>query len=444
MSNKAFIETVRRNGVVGAGGAGFPAYVKLGSAVDTVIVNAAECEPLMHKDKEILRAFAGEVLEGLRLVMRETGAGEGVFGVKEKYTAIIAALQSLVEGGERKRDARQIRVHPLHDFYPAGDEFVLTYEVTRRVVPPGGIPPNVGVLTQNVETLLHVARGTPVTHKYLTVAGAVARPATVCVPIGVSFAEAIALAGGPTCGEYDVLVGGAMMGRLARDTPGVVTRTTGGLIVLPDEHPLLARYRRDVRAINRIGRAACDQCVFCTQLCPRYLLGHPIEPHRAMRALGLVYDSAPEVAGTIYCCECNLCSMMACPEDLDPKNVCVQAKAVVRERGVNWKGSPTREPHPLFDGRRTPIRRLKNKLGLREFRDEGPLLDETLRPERVVIPLRQHVGVAARPVVQPGDTVRAGQIVGDVAPDQLGCPVHASIEGRVAEVRPDAVVIEKS
>jgi Na+-translocating ferredoxin:NAD+ oxidoreductase RnfC subunit len=336
-----------------------------------------------------------------------------------------------------------MRVHVLPDFYPAGDEFILTYEVTGRVVPPGGIPPNVGVLTANVETLLNIARGKPVTRKYLTVAGAVARPATLCVPIGVSFAEAIAAAGGPTCERYDVLVGGAMMGRLARDTAGVVTRTTGGLLVLPDDHPLLGRYRRDVRAINRIGRSACDQCVFCTQLCPRYLLGHPIEPHRAMRALGLVHDPAPEVAGTIYCCECNLCSMMACPEDLDPKSVCVQAKATARERGLEWKGATPREPHPLLEARRTPLRRLRSRLGLREFRDEGPLCEETLRPARVTIPLRQNVGAPARPVVKAGEMVEVGQVVGDVDSTELGCPVHASIAGRVTDVRADAVVIER-
>ncbi|NIM52780.1 MAG: NADH dehydrogenase subunit, partial [Gemmatimonadales bacterium] len=71
---------------------------------------------------------------------------------------------------------------------------------------------------------------------------------------------------------------------------------------------------------------ACDQCVFCTELCPRFLLGHPIEPHKAMRSLGFTLIGEPNVIGTLFCCECNLCTMMACPEDLDPKNVCTTNK----------------------------------------------------------------------------------------------------------------------
>src|SRR2546423_500407 len=137
------------------------------------------------------------------------------------------------------------------------------------------------------ETLLNIAWDRPVTHKYLTVAGAVERPVTLRVPVGVTVQECLDLAGKPTCdGPIAVLDGGAMMGKLVTDLERPITRTTGGLIVVPATHDLVRRRERPQKVIDQIGRSACDQCSFCTELCPRFLLGHPIEPHLAMRNLG--------------------------------------------------------------------------------------------------------------------------------------------------------------
>jgi len=112
-----------------------------------------------------------------------------------------------------------------------------------------------------------------------------------------------------------------------------VTKTTGGIVVLPSSHSLILRHAAKWPVIARVGRSACDQCRFCTEFCPRYLLGHPIQPHRAMQSLGFSPSPAEIIAGTLYCCECNLCSLYACPEDLDPKNVCVQSKPAARTNG---------------------------------------------------------------------------------------------------------------
>ena len=111
--------------------------------------------------------------------------------------------------------------------------------------------------------------------------------------------------------------------------------------MLPAAHSLIQRHNAPWLHVARIGRSACDQCRFCTEFCPRYLLGHPIEPHRAMQSLGFALgDDA--MAATLYCCECNLCTLYACPEDLDPKTVCVQNKPLARERGLTFKGRPSR------------------------------------------------------------------------------------------------------
>ena len=152
-------------GIVGAGGGGFPTAVKFKTTVSLVIANAAECEPLLHKDKELLHHHAEPFLRGMRLAMDMVGAREGAIGIKEKYHEIIAALEQQVPAG--------IRVVPLPDVYPAGDEFILVHMVTGRVIPPGGLPKDVDAAVANVETLMNMGLDQPVTHKYLTVAGAV-------------------------------------------------------------------------------------------------------------------------------------------------------------------------------------------------------------------------------------------------------------------------------
>ena len=420
-------------GIVGAGGGGFPAAVKFQARAGMVIANAAECEPLLHKDKELLHHFSAPFFSGMLKVMALVGASEGAIGIKEKYLDLIETLSASAPSS--------IRVVPLPDVYPAGDEFILVHMVTGRVIPPGGLPKDVGVAVSNVETLMNIGLDRPVTHKYLSVAGAVANPVTLRVPVGVTLGEVIEAAGGATADEVGVLVGGVMMARPATSLDDPVTKTTGGIVVLPASHKLIQRHNAPRIEIRRIGRAACDQCRFCTEFCPRFLLGHPIEPHRAMQSLG--FDGgADAMVATLYCCECNLCTMYACPEDLDPKNVCVQAKPLARERNLVFKGDPaTITPHPMADYRRVPMRRLIARLGLGEFNNVGPLVEHEFRPARVKIPLKQHAGAPSAAVVKCGDRVRVGDLLAAPEAGKLGARIHASIAGIVTVGR-DAVVIE--
>jgi Na+-translocating ferredoxin:NAD+ oxidoreductase RnfC subunit len=429
----ALLDEIRNNGVVGAGGAGFPSDVKYRKQVGTVIVNAAECEPLLHKDKETLLHLTDDFFAGLKIAVECVGAREAVIGIKAKYRDVIRALEARMPKG--------VRVEPLGDFYPAGDEFVLVYDVTGRVVPPGGLPLDVDAVVNNVETLINIGRRRPVTRKYLTVAGAVRNPATVCVPVGAPLRVAIEAAGGATVEPYGLLTGGVMMGKLAKGPDDPVTKIIGGLYVLPDDHPLLMWYRRDWKAIRWLGKSACDQCSFCTERCPRYLLGHPIEPHKAMRALMFAPEKEMMIVGTSYCCECNLCSLIACPENLDPKNVCVFDKQLVREAGLKWNGKP-RGAHPLMSSRRTPVASLIRKLNLSRFRNVGPLIKEMPRVARVVLPLKQHIGAPSKPTVRVGERVREGDLVADIPEESLGAKIHASIDGVVTEIG-DAITIER-
>ena len=253
--------------------------------------------------------------------------------------------------------------------------------------------------------------------------------------MGLSIGEVLEAAGGATVPQFGVLLGGVMMGRLAPDLHEPVTKMLGGIIVLPESHPIIQCYRAPRTQIEKIGRSACDQCRFCTELCPRYLLGHPIQPHRAMQSLGFTNPADPIIAGTLYCCECNLCSLYACPENLDPKSICVFTKPVARERNLFFTGDPAKvQPHPLNRERRAPMRRLMSKLALNDFDNTGPMVDVTLRPSSVTLPLKQHAGAAAVPCVSAGDRVDVGELIAKPLKGALGARIHASISGRIKHV----------
>ena len=155
-------EKVRQAGVVGAGGGGFPTHVKLIAKADTVIANGAECEPLLHKDAVIMEEHAAELVRGIQLAMEAVGAREGVIGVKGKKKHAVEAVTAASKG-------TNVRVQLLGDYYPAGDEYDLVYNVTGKLIPPGGIPIAVGVVVNNVETFVNIDKEAyPIVATHLT------------------------------------------------------------------------------------------------------------------------------------------------------------------------------------------------------------------------------------------------------------------------------------
>ncbi|MDR2441042.1 MAG: SLBB domain-containing protein [Planctomycetaceae bacterium] len=435
------IEQIAAAGVVGAGGAGFPTHVKLSGKADTVVINAAECEPLLHKDKELILHQTEILVEGLARAMQLAGATHGVVGIKKKYIPVIEVLSPKLVTG--------MTIAPLDDVYPSGDEFILVYESLGRVIPPGGIPLSVGVVVMNVETACNLAAvpTKPVTEKFISIAGAVEHSVTLRVPLGTSLNDCIKAAGGVTIADPAFVVGGAMMGYIENDLSKPVTKTTGGIIVLPQDHFVVQRKRWDWKKTVRVGRSACDQCSFCTELCPRNLLGHPIEPHRAMRSLGFNISAQSDVPGTIFCCECNLCSYCSCPEGLDPKNVCAENKRRLLTNKQRWENPPFRpeRAQQQMINRKTPTTRLIQKIGLAGYPNKAPLEDRLLEVQSVTLPLRQHIGVPCIPVVRSGDTVQTGQSVAERpitdGKPALGADIHASITGTVIEVNQESIRI---
>lgn len=425
-------ETLREAGIVGAGGAGFPAYVKAGASVEYLIANGAECEPLLHKDARLMERHADAVVRGMRILGDATGAAHLVIGVKSKNRDAVDALTRACSG-------TSVTVHELQDFYPAGDEYELTHEVTGRLIPPKGIPLDVGVVTQNVETLFNVTQAVdhalPVTRKWITITGAVRTPVTAAVPIGISVRDCIELAGGATVDEYQLSLDGVMMGKWETNADLPVTKTSGGIIVLPPDHVLMMRRGRPRPRMHQIGKSACDQCTFCTELCPRYLLGYDVQPHKVMRSLG--FTMMGEGMWNAYadlCCACGLCTLYACPEDLYPKEACDRAKDDLRTRGQRWEGPMEVKVRPMKEARKIPVANLMKRLRLKKYDHPAPFTDQAVHPLEVSIPLKMNVGEPSRPIVRIGDAVTTGRKIAEAPENKLGVAIHASIDGIVTSV----------
>jgi Na+-translocating ferredoxin:NAD+ oxidoreductase RnfC subunit len=439
-------DAVRAAGVVGAGGAGFPTHVKIAARVDTVIANGLECDPLLQCDQRLLESRAAEVVHGVQLVMASTGATCGVLALKEDYHAARAALEQAVYV---LKEGAHLSLCLMESRYPAGDEFVLVYQATGRLVPETGLPLHVGCVVQNVQTLFNISRanrGAAVTHRLISVVGDVARPATLWVPVGAPVRDVLSWVGGVhpprwsrrTAEDYAIVVGGPMMGRLACSLDEPVTKTTSGLMVLPSDNAVVRYLSRSRTSWVRRGISTCDQCRDCTDLCPRYLLGHDLKPHEVMRAINYgLARPASKVTAAVLCCECRLCEAYACPLELSPMAYYVAIKGQLRAQG--WVNEVHRRsdllPHPMRDGRLVPTHRLVARLGLTEWEDQVcPLDEDNYRPKRVTVPLQQHIGAPARATVSAGQRVAVGDLIGEIPEGKLGANVHASISGRVAKV----------
>lgn len=434
-------QDISQLGLVGCGGAGFPTHVKLaGKGIDTVIVNAAECEPLLDKDKEILWNYPKVFFKGLVQAIEITGAKNAYIGLKKKYTDLIKHVE------ENIPDSR-IKILHLGDFYPAGDEYELVYEATGRLIPFGGIPLNIGCVVNNVETLLNIGRGRPMTSKLLTITGKVPHPCTVEIPVGVPMLEVLALAGLKDLMGLRIIDGGPMMGKLV-DCPenAIISKTCGGLIALPENHILIQRLLSSVKRNSRIARSACDMCTDCSELCPRSLLGYPIKPHKAMRAAQLSpYESSDYAISSVFCSECGLCSLFSCPEDLTPREMCIKAKLNHLSKGiklVDFEGTPS--IHPMRSVRRVNIDRLIKKLALLDYANNHAHLESfNYEFKRVTLPLKMHIGAPSVPIVKIDDQVLAGQLIATIPDGKLGVALHASLSGRIESVTDQAIVIVK-
>ena len=427
-------------GIVGAGGAGFPAYAKLAEGADLICVNCAECEPLLYTDYMLLQEEITKIVEGIKVILSETGIKQALLVIK----AHRAAMLSYSDG---QALAENVTVKIIPNVYPIGDEIGLIYEATGRRVAPGALPISVGVIVFNAETVYNIYNAitgnSPVTEKWVTVGGDLPDRYVVKVPLGMRVSELFDTLG-IEVGEHQVLFdGGPSMGKIKNYRNAIITKTTKGVLVLPDETRCVKNKQVAMDDMLRRAASACCGCVRCTEMCPRRALGYPIEPHKMIRAsLNSAVSDHPELIKTAsLCCSCGVCAEVCC-QDISPKDVILHLKGILAKTktrfepdGKEWPVSPER-PYRMISSERW-----EDMIGVRKYDVVPRFIPKKLKAERVEILTSQHIGAPASPVVKVGDKVKAGQLVAECGKG-LSVAQHASISGTVVSVDPAKIVIE--
>ena len=439
MNYEVLKEQIAKAGIVGAGGAGFPTQFKLAKEMDYLIINGAECEPLLYTDYQILTHFGKELIDTLHELLEICEIKQGIIGIKKKYNELISTLRDYTQRYP------EIHIQAVDNIYPVGDEVTLIYECTGRVIPRGELPVSQKVVEINVETLLNIERclrnGEPVTHTYMTVGGVVPNPKVVKAPIGIKVRELLKLIGIEDLEDKSILVGGPMMGQFG-DLDTLITKTTKGILILPQDHILhKLKGSPDMSAVKR-AMSSCSQCRMCTDLCPRNRLGHKVEPHKVMNAIanGLTthYEGIETALG---CCGCNVCSYFACHHELSPSKFMALIKKELLAHGE--RGIKDLNPIPKKEiGTKVVASRLTSRIGLSQYDQKAQWDEITLIPSRVTISTSQHIGKKAKVLVQAGDQVEVGSLIAQMDERGISANIHASVTGKVLCVQEDQIIIE--
>lgn len=427
-------------GVVGAGGAGFPTAYKYCDEAETLIINAAECEPLIYTDYYIMKLEMPKVVAAAELLMDACDMKVGYLSLKEHT----AERLGLYEG---QALAQKLFVKVLPNVYPMGDELVMIYETVGKVIEPGALPISQGIVVNNVETLYNIYNAVygkiPVTEKWLTIGGNVEKPCVLKALIGTPVSELFEKLGIVVPEGNLVIDGGPAMGNIINHQTAVITKTTKSLLILPREIPAVRTKLGDNKiSLNRAASACCS-CSRCTDLCPRHLIGFPLEPHKVIRAA-----AAGEIDPQLYtnaqlCCACGVCEIVSCCHELSPKRVYAEIKAIMAKNKIRYthKGAAVK-PDSTREFRMLPSDRFMQLLGVTKYDKEVPnfLKDFELMPSRIVIGLKQHVGAPAKSTVKIGDFVCATDIIGAAA-EGISANLHSPIDGKVEVANDREIVI---
>ncbi len=433
-------EIMKKAGIVGAGGAGFPSYAKLADGADMLVINGAECEPLLYTDYVLLHKELPTVLAGIEAVLEYANIPCALLCVKE-HTAKRLRLENGV------KLTQKILLKTLPDVYPMGDEISLIYQATGRVVKAGNLPITAGVIVYNVETMYNVAlavkRDLPLTHKWLTIGGDIQEPIVVKVPIGTPVWELFEKNGITVPDGYAVLDGGPSMGKVIDPERAVITKTTKGLLILPETCEAVAsKFIDGPKSIAR-AETACCQCTRCTDMCPRALLGYPLEPHKMVRtAKGAVTLMPQMVLSATLCCGCGVCETLACCQGISPKAVINEYKALLAKNKLRYVSKEENVPMPEREYRMIPSERWASVLGVAKYDKVAKYVGEQKDFSRVEIYLRQHIGAPSVAIVKEGDKVVKGDEIAQSG-EGLSLPQYATVTGVVTLVDQTKIIIEK-
>lgn len=312
-SPEEIVERVRAAGITGMGGASFPLHVKLSppkdKKIDTLVINGAECEPYLTCDYRIMLERAEEVADGILLLARALGAEKVLVGVEDNKP----------DAAETLRAQGKFSVVLLKTKYPQGAEKQLIYALTKRKVPDGGLPMDVGCVVSNIQTALATSeacrKGKPLYERVLTVSGgAVAHPKNLLVPTGTSCREVVDFCGGVLEEPVKIISGGPMMGFAMSDLEPSVTKGTSGILLLTG------------RELNLAPVRPCINCGRCRDACPMNLMPMYIDNYSIAGDL----ETAKRY-GAMSCIECGSCAY-SCPSKRPLVQSIRLAKKKIREK----------------------------------------------------------------------------------------------------------------
>ena len=341
-TTEEIIEIVRQAGISGLGGATFPTYAKIQSALGkakTVIVNCAECEPYITANHRLLLERGQCVIEGLEILMHALKADVGVFAVEDNKPDAIEFLQKAIES----KPGMQVKV--MKTKYPQGDERQIIYALYHKEIPAGKLPADVGCLIVNAETAAAISRafwrGKPLVSRIVTVAGdCIKEPKNVRAPLGASYREVIDFCGGcikepknvraPLGASYREVIdfcggcikepkklvsGGPMMGQAQWDMDAPVTKGTSALLAFSEEYDSINTYH-----------SPCLHCGLCVANCPMHLMPNYLTQYAQARR----YDDAAKM-NVMSCVECGTCSYN-CPAGVQIVQYIRVAKGALRAK----------------------------------------------------------------------------------------------------------------
>lgn len=319
-SKEELIEAVKKSGIVGLGGAGFPTYVKLSTdkPVDYLVINGAECEPYITSDTRTMLERGDDIKAGLEAILKYIEIGSVVFAIEKNKKECVAQMKKAVG------DMPKVEVKALPTIYPQGGEKVLVYHATKRVIGNGQLPIDAGCIVINCTTLAaigaYLKTGMPLVEKCITVDGAcVSEPKNVVVPIGTPLSAVFEFCGGLKKAPCKVLYGGPMMGIAVPDTDVPVLKQTNAILALTDKEVQLPV------ATN------CIRCGTCINTCP-----FGINPPALAKAYSENNIEGIKKAGAEICMECGCCSFN-CPANRPITQTNKLAKALLREEALKEK-----------------------------------------------------------------------------------------------------------
>lgn len=407
--------------------------------IHTIILNCAQCEPLIHTSRLLVEKYTREIIRTFAKIGKNFESENIIVAIGKADKDTIELLEDIVS------DHPSVKLKVFDGAYPAGDEYVLTYELTGQVISADSSPIEEGIAIFDVESVynmyMELEKGIHASHKWVSVLGEVESPVTLRVPIGMKAEDVVKKAGRITCDNPVYLIGGPVSGK-----PGTkytrINNTTDAIIILPEDHQVICSKKTNSSVELKRAFSSCCNCMRCTELCPRNLLGHPVDPHGFIRAASCsAMENTDKFLNTMFCSSCGLCEMYSCVQGISLKNIMTEYKEGLIENGITKYHTDLNKISDDRKYRKISIKRLTSHLALTRYDKLTSLKEISWPGKNVKLCLTDNKDCPAKAVVKLNDSVTEGQIIA-VFDDENKFPIYSGISGVVTEVTEEYIFIE--